>query len=137
MKARTAKRGSAKDSIPSYISAQKPALAAVCRALRKEIKSALPKATGKIYHSTPVWFIGENAVVGFSVTAKKKVTLLFWNGKAFREPDLKPVGKFKAAQIQFGDVEEIDKKKLKKWLKKAKTKIWDYAGMRKRMVAKR
>lgn len=132
MKARTAKRGRAKDSIPSYISAQKPALAAVCRELRKEVKAALPKAIGKIYHSTPVWFIGENAVVGFSVTAKKKVNLLFWNGKAFREPDLKAVGKFKAAQIQFGDVEEIDKKKLKKWLKKAKTNIWDFAGVRKK-----
>ena len=100
MKALTAKRGSAKDSIPSYISAQKPALATVCRVLRKEIKAALPKATGKVYHSTPVWFIGENAVVGFSVAAKKKVTLLFWNGKAFKEPELKAAGKFKAAQIQ-------------------------------------
>ena len=137
MKARTAKRGSAKGSITSYISAQKPALAAVCRVLRKEIKLALPKATAKIYHSTPVWFIGENAVVGFSVTAKKKVTLLFWNGKAFKDPDLKAVGKFKAAQVQFGDAKEIDKKKLKKWLKKAKIDIWDFAGMRKRVVAKR
>lgn len=124
-------------TIATYISAQKPGLATVCRVLRKEIKSALPKATGKIYHSTPVWFIGENAVVGFSVTAKKKVNLLFWNGKVFREPDLKAVGKFKAAQIQFGDVEEIDKKKLKKWLKKAKTDIWDFAGMRKKRALRK
>ena len=137
MKSRTAtKRTSKSGGIPSYISAQKPALAAICRALRKEIKAALPKASGKMYHSTPVWFIGDNAVVGFSVTAKKKVNLLFWNGKAFKEPELKAVGKFKAAQIQFGDVEEIDKKKLKKWLKRSGKDIWDFAGMRKKRVAK-
>ncbi len=124
-------------TIAAYISVQKPALAAVCRVLRKEVKSALPKATGRMYHATPVWFIGENAVVGFSVAAKKKVTLLFWNGKAFREPDLKAVGKFKAAQIQYGDVEEIDRKKLKKWLKKAGKDIWDYAGMRKKRALRK
>lgn len=124
-------------SIAAYVSAQKPELAAICRVLRKEIKAALPKAVGRIYHSTPVWFIGENAVVGFSVTAKKQVNLLFWNGKAFKDPGLKAVGKFKAAQIQFGDKSEIDGKKLKRWLKKAGKDIWDYAGMRKRLAAKR
>ena len=123
-------------TVTAYVSAQKPELAAVCRVLRKEIGATLPKAKAKIYHSIPVWFIGENPVVGFNVTAKKQVNLLFWNGKAFKEPDLKAVGKFKAAQTQFGDVEEIDRKKLKKWLKKAGKDIWDYAGMRKKMVAK-
>ncbi len=87
-----------------------------------------------IYHGMPVWFIAGNAVVGYGVTAKKQVNLLFWNGQALKEPDLKAVGKFKAAQIQFGDVEEIDKKKLKKWLKKAGKDIWDFAGMRKKKV---
>lgn len=124
-------------SIAAYVSAQKPELAAICRVLRKEIKAALPKALGRIYHSTPVWFIGENAVVGFHVTAKKKVNLLFWNGQALDEPDLEAVGKFKAAQVQFGDKSEIDGKKLKRWLKKAGKDIWDYAGMRKELVAKR
>lgn len=124
-------------SIAAYVSAQKPELAAICRVLRKEIKASLPKAVGRIYHSTPVWFIGENAVVGFSVTAKKQVNLLFWNGKAFKDPDLRAVGKFKAAQVQFGDKSEIDGKKLKRWLKKAGKDIWDFAGMRKRLAAKR
>ena len=119
-------------SVAAYVSAQKPGLAAVCRLLRKEIDATLPMAGAKIYHAIPVWFIGGNAVVGFSVTAKKKVNLLFWNGKAFKEPDLKAVGKFKAAQVQFGDVKEIDKKKLKKWLKKAGKDIWDFAAYRRK-----
>jgi len=37
-----------------------------------------------------------------------------------------------AAQFQFGDAVEIDRKKLKQWLKKAGKDIWDLAGMRKK-----
>lgn len=132
MKSRlTTKHKGEHDSIPAYIRAQKPGLAAVCHLLRKEIEAALPKATARIYHSIPVWFIGENAVVGFNVTAKQKVNLLFWNGQALHEPDLKAVGKFKAAQILFQDKTEIDPKKLRQWLKKAGKDIWDFAGLRK------
>lgn len=119
-------------NVAAYIGAQKPALAAVCDLLGKEIDAALPQSAATIYHGIPVWFIAGNPVVGFSVTAKKKVNLLFWNGQAFNESGLEAVGKFHAAQIQFGDVEEIDKKKLRKWLKKAGKDIWDYAGMRKK-----
>lgn len=124
-------------SIAAYVSAQKPALAAICRLLRKEIDATLPMAGAMIYHAIPVWFIAGNPVVGFSVTAKKQVNLLFWNGQALDESDLKAVGKFKAAQVQFGDIEEIDKKKLKQWLKKAGKDIWDYAGMRKKKLSAR
>lgn len=125
----------AKQTVAAYGRAQSPELAAICRLLRKEIEAALPKASAKIYHSSPVWFIGENAVVGFSVNSKKQVNLLFWNGQALDEPGLKAVGKYKAAQVQFGDKSEIDRKKLKKWLKKAGKDIWDFEGMRKRKVA--
>lgn len=131
----SAKRAGSSKTVAAYIGAQKPALAAVCRLLGKEIDATLPMSGARIYHGTPVWFIAGNAVVGFSVNAKQQVNLLFWNGKAFKEPGLKAVGKFKAAQIQFADVEEIDKKKLKKWLKKAGKDIWDYAGMRKKRRA--
>jgi uncharacterized protein YdhG (YjbR/CyaY superfamily) len=138
MKSRAAVKSKAgAKTVAAYISAQKPALAAVCRLLGKEIDAALPQAAATIYHGIPVWFIAGNAVVGFNINAKKQVNLLFWNGKAFKEPDLEAVGKFKAAQVQFSDVEEIDKKKLKKWLKKAGKDIWDYAGMRKKRAAKR
>ena len=137
MKSRTAKPTTGPKTVAAYVKAQKPGLAAVCRLLRKEIDATLPMAGAKIYHAIPVWFIAGNPVVGFSVTAKKQVNLLFWNGQAFDEPDLEAVGKFKAAQVQFGDVEEIDKKKLKKWLKKAGKDIWDYAGMRKKRAGTR
>lgn len=134
MKSRTAKQTAGHETVAAYVKAQKPGLAKVCRLLRKEIDATLPMSGAKIYHAMPVWFIGGNAVVGFSVTAKKKVNLLFWNGKAFKEPDLKAVGKFHAAQVQFGDVEEIDKKKLKKWLKKAGKDIWDFEAYRKKQT---
>ena len=137
MKSRAAVKSKAgTKTVAAYISAQKPALAAVCRLLGKEIDAALPQSAATIYHGIPVWFIAGNAVVGFNVNAKKQVKLLFWNGQAFKEPDLEAVGKFKAAQVQFSDVAEIDKKKLKKWLKKAGKDIWDYAGMRKKRVGK-
>jgi hypothetical protein len=87
--------------------------------------AVLPQATSKIWHGSPVWFIGENPVAGYNVTAKKGVNLLFWNGQSFGEPALKAAGKFRAAQIQFTDVSEIDPKALRRWLKKASTDIWD------------
>src|ERR1700742_3155718 len=95
----SAKRAGGSKTVASYISAQKPALAAVCRLLGKEIDAALPQAGATIYHGIPVWFIAGNAVVGFSVTAKSQVNLLFWNGQAIKSPaGLAAVGKFKAAQ---------------------------------------
>ena len=124
-------------TVNAYIAAQNPELAAVCTLLGKEIDAALPQAGATIYHGIPVWFIAGNPVVGFSVTAQKKVNLLFWNGQAFKQPGLEAVGKFHAAQVGFADVEEIDKKKLKKWLKEAGKKIWDYAGMRKKRSSKK
>lgn len=139
MKSRSgAKRKVGHATVAAYIKAQKPTQAAVCRLLGKEIDAILPQAGATIYHGIPVWFIAGNAVVGFNVNAKKQVNLLFWNGQAIKSPSgLEAVGKFKAAQVQFSDVEEVDKKKLKKWLKVAGKKIWDYAGMRKKRVAKK
>jgi uncharacterized protein YdhG (YjbR/CyaY superfamily) len=119
-------------TVEGYEKGQKPEVSAVCKLLRKEIDAALPMSGAKIYHAIPVWFIAGNPVVGFSVNAKKKVNLLFWNGQALGEPELEAVGKFKAAQVQFGDVGEVDKKKLKRWLRKAGKDIWDYEGMRKK-----
>ncbi len=128
-KTRTIRTPSAE--IKDYIRELSPEYAAICKLLRKEISSHLPKACLKIYHRTPVWFIGENAVVGFGVTAKKGVKLLFWNGQEFDEPDLKALGKFHAAQIEFQNVSEINLKDLKRWIKKSGKKIWDFAKLRK------
>ncbi len=115
-------------AITRYADSQNAAQAAVCRALRTEIEAALPKATSKIYHGSPVWFVGENPVVGYNVTAKKGVNLLFWNGQSFGEPTLEASGKFSAAQIQYTDVVQIDSPALRRWLKRAGTDIRDYRG---------
>jgi uncharacterized protein YdhG (YjbR/CyaY superfamily) len=128
----SAKRASGDETVASYERSLRPPLAAVCRLLRKEIDASLPMSGAKIYHRMPVWFIAGNPVVGFSVTAKKKVNLLFWNGQAFHEPELEAVGKFHAAQVQFAGVEEVDKKKLKRWLKKAGRDIWDFEAYRRK-----
>src|SRR5580658_8660684 len=115
--------------IADYNKSQSAEYAAICHALRTQIDGVLTKAAAKIWHAIPVWFIGENPVVGYGVTSKKGVNLLFWNGQSFGEPALKAAGKFKAAQIQYTDVSQIDAKALRRWLKKAGTEIWDYKGI--------
>jgi len=124
------------DEITLYAKSHSPDHAAICGALRTEIDSCLPTATSKIWHGSPVWFIGENPVVGYNVRLKQEVCLMFWNGQSFDEPVFKPVGKGgKAAQITFADVSEIDTKLLRRWLKKAGTLIWDYRKMYKERLA--
>ena len=89
------------DQIATYSQAQPTALRAICDLLRELIDTALPGATYKVWHGSPVWFIDDNPVVGYNAAAKA-VKLLFWNGQAFDEPTLKPVGKYRAAQALFG-----------------------------------
>ena len=124
------------DEISAYSKAQSIELAAICDALREEIDSCLPAATSKMWHGSPVWFIGDNPVVGYNVTTKKVACLLFWNGQSFDEQGFKPVGKGgKAAQVSFADKSEINTKMLHKWLKKAGEMIWDYRSMYKERLA--
>jgi hypothetical protein len=96
----------------------------MCDVLRKLIDAAMPKAESKIWHGSPVWFIDDNPVVGYNATAKT-VNLLFWNGQAFDEPDLKPVGKYRAAQAVFRDAEEIDPAVIRRWLTTARSDVLD------------
>jgi hypothetical protein len=120
-----------KDEIDHYAKAQIPAHTEICNLLRKEIDAILPKASSRIYYSMPVWFIGENPVVGYKAMPKY-VNLLFWNGQAFNEKELTAAGKFKAAQIKFTKVSEIDPKSLRRWLKKSQKDVWDFKGLRKK-----
>jgi hypothetical protein len=113
--------------ISSYAAELEKNQAAICRLLQSEIDNALPEAASKIWHSTPVWFMGENPVVGYKA-GPKHVTLLFWSGQAFDDSALSPVGKFKAAQVRFTEVSEINLKTLRGWLKKSAKEIWDYQG---------
>jgi hypothetical protein len=122
------------DSISSYNGALDAQRAAICEKLRKNIDAALPQATSKLWHAIPVWFIGENVVVGY--TARKTgVMLMFWNGQHFDEPELEASGSFHMAQIAYEDAAQIDEQKLAGWLAKAGTSIWDMVGERNAAVA--
>lgn len=117
------------DPIAHYGKRQTAEHAAICHALRRQIDRALPKAASKIWHGSPVWFVGENPVVGYHVTAKNGVGLLFWNGRSFGDSQLKPAGKVgQAAQIHFTHADQIETKLLGRWLKRAATDIFDSHG---------
>src|ERR1051325_8870484 len=94
------------EAVTRYAEALPASYAAICRTLHREIDAALPKAASKIWHTMPVWFMGENPVVGYKATPKH-VNLLFWTGQSFGDDALKPVGKFKAAQIRFTEASQI------------------------------
>jgi hypothetical protein len=126
---------SPESSIAGYAKSLPPNLKATCRALQVQIEESLPKATSKIWHAMPVWFVGETPVVGYKAAAKH-VTLLFWNGQAFSDPTLVPAGKYKAAQIKYQAVADIDVKRLKHWLKKAGSLIWDVRTVRRATSAR-
>src|SRR5262245_55575581 len=123
------------EAIAAYAEAQPLALRTICNQLRQLIDSALPKATSKIWHGGPVWFFGENPVVGYDARANG-VSLLFWNGQAFDEADLTLVGKYRAAQALFADVAEIDRKTIRRYLKKAKADVFDSVGFFRKVRAK-
>jgi len=123
-KAGVAKKADRDDAVAAYSRAQSPAFRTMCELLRESIDTTLPKETSKVWHGSPVWFIDDNLVVGYNVTAKT-INLLFWNRQAFDEPDLQPVGKYRAAQARFSDAAEIDPKLIRRWLKKAKSDVFD------------
>jgi hypothetical protein len=118
----------ARDLITAYARAQSPELRLICDKLQIELDRALPKATSRIWHGSPVWFLGENPVVGYSVRPNR-VDLMFWSGQLFGDPRLKALGKDKAAQVSFQDESGIDLPELRRWLKKAGTNVFDYTAM--------
>jgi hypothetical protein len=123
-------------AIAAYAAKLDAQRAAICSALHGAINELLPKATPRVWHAIPVWFMGDNPVVGY--TARKTgVMLMFWNGQKFNEPELTASGSFHMAQIPYHDVTEIDHQKLAGWLRKAGSSIWDLKGERDAVVAKR
>jgi hypothetical protein len=96
------------------------------------VKKSKSEIVSKIWHGSPVWFIDGNPIVSYSVRKGDKVSLMFFSGQGFDEPDLKPEGKFKAAEIFYTNVQEIKITRLKRWLKKAKDIQWDYKNIVKR-----
>ncbi len=58
--------------------------------------------------------------------------LCFWSGQSFGEAILQNTGSFKAAQIVFKSVGEIDQKGMAKLLIKSQINQWDYKNIVKR-----
>ncbi len=118
------------EEIITYNERQPAPFQAICELLMKEINKALPKATSKLYHANPVWFIDNNPIVGYDITADH-VNILFWSGDSFQTSGLSKRGKFKAAGTLYKKVDQVDVKQLKDWLKESKTMQWNYKDLRK------
>lgn len=115
----------------AYNNAQTREYKAICDLLATEIDTHLPKAENKIWHAHPVWFLDGNPVVGYS-KLKDCIRLLFWSGQSFEEEGLSVEGSFKAAEARYTEVQQVKKKDLKRWLKKAAEIQWDYKNIVKR-----
>ena len=103
----------------------------ICEELNAKISKALPEAESKVWHGAPVWFLDGNPIVGYS-DHKNYVKLLFWSGQSFEDSHLKPEGKFKAADVCFEKVVDVNNHLLSQWLEKSKSIQWDYKNIVKR-----
>lgn len=101
---------------------------AICNELHKIISAHMPKATNKVWHGHPVWFLDGNPIVGYS-KLKGDVRMLFWSGQSFDEAGLSPEGSFKAAEIRFTDTSQINEDDLARYLQKAADIQWDYKNI--------
>jgi hypothetical protein len=117
--------------IQAYNNLQSAREKAICNVLYNEINDNLPQAESKIWHAHPVWFLNENPVVGYS-KLKNCIRLLFWSGQSFSEDALQAEGSFKAAEIRYTSVEQVNTADLKRWLEKAALIQWDYKNIVKR-----
>jgi len=100
----------------------------ICKLLASHISQGLPEAESKVWHGHPVWFLNGNPVAGYAVR-KHDVQLLFWSGQSFDEPGLEVEGTFKAAQMRYTDVTQVDAGDLARWLEKSRTIQWDYKNI--------
>lgn len=100
----------------------------ICLELYKIINENLANSENKLWHGHPVWFLNGNPIVGFS-KLKNRINLLFWSGQSFDEVGLTPEGSFKAAQMNYTDVNQINKDDLKRWLEKSVIIQWDYKNI--------
>ncbi|MBE8726706.1 DUF1801 domain-containing protein [Flavobacterium hungaricum] len=120
-----------KTEIQNYNNAQIDSDKEICDLLYEIINENLPEAENKIWHAHPVWFLDGNPIVGYS-KLKGSVRLLFWSGQSFDEEELQNEGSFKAAEIRFTEVSQINKEDLKRWLQKGREIQWDYKNIVKR-----
>ncbi|HSE26800.1 MAG TPA: DUF1801 domain-containing protein [Gemmatimonadales bacterium] len=112
----------------AYNNAQAPGDRAICRLLAEEIDRGLPGAENRIWHAHPVWFLDGNPIVGYS-KLKDSVRLLFWSGQSFKEKGLTKEGTFKAAEARYTAVDQVDARKLGRWLAESRDIQWDYKNL--------
>jgi hypothetical protein len=103
----------------------------ICNYLSQQISKSLPEAESKIWHAHPVWFLDGNPIVGYS-KLKNCIRLLFWSGQSFDEDGLQKEGSFKAAEIRYTSVNQINSVDLNRWLEKSRQIQWDYKNIVKR-----
>ncbi|TAJ03409.1 MAG: DUF1801 domain-containing protein [Planctomycetota bacterium] len=114
--------------IKKYNAARERADRAICKLLAEQIDAGLPDAESKVWHAHPVWFLDGNPIVGYS-KLKDSVRLLFWSGQSFKSDGLAKEGTFKAAEARYTSVDEVDTRKLRKWLAESRTVQWDYKNL--------
>jgi hypothetical protein len=117
--------------IKSYNSGLSKVDKALCDLLATEIARGLPQAENKLWHAHPVWFLDGNPIVGYD-KLKDCVRLLFWSGQSFKEPGLTKSGTFKAAEVRYTELAQINLVDLKRWLEKSQDIQWDYKNIVKR-----
>ena len=104
---------------------------AIANALCELIEKHLPLAAGKVWHGHPVWSIGGNPIVGYSLK-KSGIEMLFWSGQSFKASGLRALGKFKAAALSVPTLSVLDAKVIGAYLDEAKAIQWDYENLPKK-----
>ena len=117
--------------VQKYNQSKLPEDQLICNVLAKEINLNLAEAENKIWHAHPVWFLDGNPIVGYD-KLKDCVRVLFWSGQSFDEENLQKNGSFKASEIRYTNVDQINISDLKRWLEKARKIQWDYKNIVKR-----
>lgn len=117
--------------VQKYNQSKLPEDQLICNVLAKEINLHLAEAENKIWHAHPVWFLDGNPIVGYD-KLKDCVRVLFWSGQSFDEENLQKNGSFKASEIRYTNVDQINISDLKRWLEKAREIQWDYKNIVKR-----
>ena len=118
-------------AVQDYNNSQSDSDKKICDQLARIINENLSDAENKIWHAHPVWFLEGNPIVGYS-KLKGGIRLMFWSGQSFEEEGLQKEGSFKAAEIRYTSIEQINTKDLKRWLKKGREIQWDYKNIVKR-----
>lgn len=120
---------SAPDDIAAYHEALDADARPICDRLLAIIERELSDADRKVWHAHPVWFFDGNPVAGYD-RLKHSVRLMFWSGQSFATPGLAPEGSFRAAEIRYTDVDQIDEDLLVRWLAEAREIQWNYRDIR-------